>query len=769
MATGATGNLVTVAGAYGFGDGPQADANLYSPMGIAVDSNGAVYFADKGNNRVRKVTGGTVSTVAGTGMPGSSGDGGPAVDAQLNQPVGVAVDTNDNIYIADSYNHKIRKIDHSTLQITTFAGSTDAGSSGDNGPATDARLYYPTGVAVDAAGNVYIADSYNQKIRKVDHTTLVISTFAGAGAPGYSGNGGLAASALFDYPQGVAVSADGSTVYVADTQNHQVRKITAGNIYAFAGTHDIGNSGDGDDRLSATLQNPTSVAVYGTFVYIADTGNNRIRKAATTVGGKITAYAGTGAYGFTSDGNPATGAWMNGASGVGVGPTGTVYLSDRDNNMIRMVDGSGNLSTIAGSGTWGSTGDTGAATSARLNNPAGIAVAANGDVYIADRANNKVRKLRASDGKIVTIAGTGVANFDGDGGDAVNASLSAPRGVAVAANGDVYIADTNNNRIRKITASTGKITTVAGKDTDGSSGDDGPATAAELHGPFSVAVASDGSFYIADTWNQRIRKVSGGIITTIAGTGTGGYNDTSIAHLAQVNYPFAVAVDSSNNVYVADTYNHLVRKIVGDTISTVAGNHTGTFVNDGIPATSAGVTAPTGIAFDASNNMYIADTGNYRIRRVTASNGYISTVAGLGAPGYAGENITATSSPITSAYGIGVDAAGNIFYSDESIHRVRRIETAASPVQTSTTTTTTAALVIPRKGGLTGKILATHLGMATPSGARYSITVAKTSKTKCAVKKSKLVSLKTGTCRFTVTVRPTKGATKRKTSTLDTQ
>ena len=267
------------------------------------------------------------------------------------------------------------------------------------------------------------------------------------------------------------------------------------------------------------------------------------------------------------------------------------------------------ISTFAGNGTAGYSGDNGPATSATLS-PAGIAVDAAGNLYIADTFNDRIRKV--SGGVITTVAGNGTSGSNGENIPATTAQLNWPYGVAVDAAGNLYIANTYNNRICKVSG--GMITTIAGNGTHGFGGDNGPATAAQLSYPDGVAVDAAGNVYIADTDNDRIRKVSGGVIATVAGNGTEGFSgDKGPATAAQLGWPYSVAVDAAGNLFIADTYNNRIRKVSGGAIATVGGDGTFGFGGDKGPATSAAV-SPAGVALDSAGRLYIADTVNYRIR-----------------------------------------------------------------------------------------------------------------------------------------------------------
>jgi trimeric autotransporter adhesin len=335
--------------------------------------------------------------------------------------------------------------------IYTIGGNGTAGYSGDGGPATSAELHGDNAVAVDAAGNSYIADYYNNRIRKITASTGIISTVAGNGTAGYSGDGGAATSAEINGPGDVAVD-------------------TAGNLY------------------------------------ISDLGNNRIRKV-TVATGVISTVAGNGTKGYSGDGGAATSAEI-GPNGLTVDSAGNIYMADEFSNRIRKVTAStGIISTVAGNGTAGYSGDGGAATSAELNVPDAVAVDGAGNIYLSDHNNERVRKVTVSTGKIATIAGNGTAGYSGDGGLATSAELNGPGGLALNAAGDLFIGDFGNNRVRKVAAATSVISTVAGNGVSGYSGDGGAATSAEMDGPSGIALDSAGNLYIADFGNNRIRFV----------------------------------------------------------------------------------------------------------------------------------------------------------------------------------------------------------------------------------------------------------------------
>jgi len=341
-----------------------------------------------------QVAGGTISTLAGTGAPGYSGDGGAATSALLRHPEGVAVAPNGDVYFGDTDNDVVRKVAFATGLITTVAGNGLPGSTGDGGPATSAKLKAPEDVFVAASGDLYIADTGNHEIRKVAAATGVITTVAGNGSPGSTGDLGLATAARLNSPRGITVASNGD-FYIGDRSNNKVRKVTAltGIITTYAGTGTAGYSGDGALATLARLNRPQGIHLASNGdLYIADALNSAIRKVAA-VTGIITTYAGTGTAGFSGDGGAATSAQLNAPEAMHLNSVGDLYIADTVNNRIRRVSSGGTITTVAGTGTAGSAGDGGSATAAQLDTPRGIAIGSNGAYYIGDRNNNKIRKV----------------------------------------------------------------------------------------------------------------------------------------------------------------------------------------------------------------------------------------------------------------------------------------------------------------------------------------------------------------------------------------
>ena len=661
-----------------------------TPARIFKDSAGNFYMStmvvgDEGlyGNVVYKVdSSGQLTTVAGNGTEGFSGDGGPATNAALSGPEGVFVDRAGNIFIADSLNDRIRKVDAATGIIHTVAGNGNFGFSGDGGPATSAELHSPIGVFVDSAGNIFIADSGNERIREVVATTGNIQTVAGNGTAGFSGDGGLATSASLSGPEAVFVDGSGN-IFIADTFNQRIREVTAakGRIRTVAGTGNYGFGGDGGPATNATFFNPSDLSVdnFGN-IFIADSNNSRIREVVAATG-TIRTVAGNGTEGFSGDGGPATGAQLGIPTGVSIDSSGNLFISDTVNNRIReVIAATGNIQTVAGNGTFGYSGDGGPATNATINVPSDVRADSAGNLFIADTFNNRIRKVVAATGSIQTVAGNGIADFSGDGGLAASAALHFPEGVFVDGAGNIFIADHLNGRIREVVASTGNIQTVAGNGTFSFSGDGGPATSAGLVQANGVFVDSSGDIFLPD--NSRIREVVGttGIIQTVAGNGTyGSSGDGGPATSAQLFLPLGVYVDSFGNIFIADSNNSRIREVVAATgaIRTVAGNGTFGFSGDGGPATGAQLAGPKGVYVDSAGNLFIADTYNSRIREVDAVTGIIRTVAGNGAFGFSGDGGPASNAELDLlvgfSNGITGDRQGNLLIAEESNSRIRRI------------------------------------------------------------------------------------------------
>jgi sugar lactone lactonase YvrE len=503
----AAGKISTLAGigvrGYGGDGGVATAAKLSNPTGVTTDSAGNIYIADSGIGRIRIVTSdGIIDTVAGGGF-GSVGDGGPAKNAYIRYPTAVAFDSAGRLVIADYNDNRVRMVSAAGI-ISTIAGNGSPGFSGDGGPATAAQLDKPGALAYDSGGLLYVADSGSSRVRRVavDGT---INTVAGNGTGGSGGDGGLASAAQLTTPFGITVDFTGN-LFIADYDNFRVRKVTPdGIVSTLAGNGISGYSGDGGPATAAQLNNPAGVAFDSSGnVYIADYKNNRVRKVVP--GGVISTIAGNGEQGHNGDGGPATAAQLSSPLGVAVDSAGNLYVTDAIYGLVRKVTTAGIISTVAGNGSSGYGGDDGPATAASLFAPYGLAVDSAGNIFVADTLNSRIRKITAA-GVISTVAGTGEFGYSGDGRPATSAALNFPYAVAVDSAGNLFIPDTGNNRIRQITPN-GIIRTVIGNGIGGFSGDYGTAVSAQINYPTGLAFDAKGSLFVADENNHRIRKIT---------------------------------------------------------------------------------------------------------------------------------------------------------------------------------------------------------------------------------------------------------------------
>ncbi len=595
-------------------DGTGATARFNAPRGVTLDTSGNIYVADTGNNTIRKITAaGVVTTMAGSATA-SGFVNGTASAARFDLPSSVTTDASGNIYVADTLNNGIRKVT-SVGAVTTFAGVNGIGFT--NGSSTGVRFYMPTGVATDTSGNVYVADSDNNAIREISPTGIV-TTLAG----GVLGNP-VSQGTITTTSVPVAVATDSSAnVYVADTNDTIIMIAPGGTVSVLAGTAGTSGSTDGTGGAAA-FNGPSGLATDSNAnVYVADTANNTIRMIAA--GGVVTTMAGTAGASGAVD---ATGsaASFNAPSGVATDSNANVYVADTGNNTIRVISPAGVVTTLGGAaGLSGSTDSS--AGNPLFNVPAGIAVDSSGNLYIADFNNNTIRKA-SSTAAVSTLAGTaGTAGFIN--GTGATAAFDGPTGVATDGAGNVYVADAVNNTIRKIT-SAGVVSTLAG--TAGIKGSaDGTGATASFNYPNGVAVDGSGNVYVADSGNFTIRKItSAGVVTTLAGSAGASGNANGTGSAASFNfggkYLSGIAVDGNGNVYLADSNNYAVRMITSaGVVTTLAGGQLGSADGTGAAASFDNL---NGIVVDSSGNVYVADDG-YTIRKVTSA-GVVTTIAGV--------------------------------------------------------------------------------------------------------------------------------------------
>lgn len=609
-------------GGQGAVDGTGAAARFRTPTGIAADAAGNLYSADSGNHTIRRITPeGDVTTLAGAAQESGSVDGSGAA-ARFNAPFDIAAGAAGNLYVADSGNHTIRAISPSG-EVTTLAGTAGSAGSAD-GSGAAARLNTPGGIAASADGNLYVADSFNHVIRRITPAGEV-TTLAGMALTSGSADG-TATAARFNTPVGIAVDAAGN-VYVADTGNHVIRRITPeGDVTTLAGTAGSPGSADGNG-VDARLNTPFGVAVDAAGnVYVGDTGNYTIRKI--TAAGTVTTLAGTAGNAGSVDGGAAD-ARFHLPSDIATDGAGNVFAADTGNNAIRRISQSGNVATLAGSTTIAGS-DDGSGAAARFSTPVGVAADASGNLYVADMGNHAVRKVTPA-GTVTTLAGMAGSTGSTDG-NGMEARFNMPAGVAADAAGNLYITDAGNHTIRKVSPA-GTVTTLAG--TAGSAGSaDGSGTAAKFDTPTGITVDAAGNLYVADTGNHTVRKLNpAGEVTTLAGTPGSFSAADGMGAAARFSLPFGIAADAAGTLYVADLGNHAIRKIAPDgAVSTLAGSLEIAGSSDGNGA-GAQFKTPVGIAVDATGNLVVADTGNHTIRAISPS-GAVTTLAGV--PGKGG-------------------------------------------------------------------------------------------------------------------------------------
>jgi sugar lactone lactonase YvrE len=486
----------------------------------------------------------------------------------------------------------------------------------------------------------------------------------------------MATEARLAFPYQITVDGEGN-LYIADRDAHRVRKVDAqGRISTFAGSGTAGFAGDGGSAAAAQLSAPRGVAVDADGnVYISDSGNNRIRRVAPD--GTISTFAGSGNAGFSGDRGKATEASLDLPLALAVDRRGNVYIADYDNNRIRQVTRDGLIRTVAGNGGTGATGDGGSAVDASVGGPRGIAVDAVGNLYIAQAEANRIRRVSA-DARITTVAGGGTPGFTGDGGTATDALLNSPLAVAADANGRLLIADSANNRIRRVTPD-GTIGTFAG----GPGANSLPASQVSVIYPRGGVRDRAGNFYVADNGHCRILKIDpSGIVTVIAGNGApGGYHGEGLnATAASLGTPEdgchidGLAVDAADNIYIPDLFQHRVLKLdAAGNLTTVAGNGLTGFSGDGGRAIQASFSPEIwNVALDGQGNLYIADGANHRVRRVD-TNGMITTVAGSGSESYSGDGGKALDAGIPLPDGLFIDAIGNLYIADPMDQRIHRV------------------------------------------------------------------------------------------------
>jgi uncharacterized repeat protein (TIGR02543 family) len=653
----------------GYMDGTNSQARFNLPGSIARDTNGNLYIADIVNQVIRKVSpDGKVTTFAGqAGMTGTAD--GPASEARFNNPNGLALGSDGNLYIADTFNHTVRKITPSG-DVSTLAGS--AGQSGYlNGWGSAARFSYPVGVAVDTNGNVYVADTSNHTIRRITPAGLVTRV---AGQPGFPGSldgksSPLGKAGRFNNPFSLTLDSSGN-IYVADYGNDTIRKITpAGAVTTIAGIPGFAGSVDGTNA-TAQFSSPEGVAVDAAGnVFVADAGNNAIRRV--TPQGVVTTVAGLPGTSGSADGGNGTNTF-NAPGNLTVDASGNIYVVDSDNHTIRTISPGGDVLTLAGQAPASPGAVDGPADKATFTSPQAVALDSATNVWVADTFAQLIRKITA-DGVVSTIAGTNKVSGTNDG-IGTTARFNQPRGLAFDTNGNLYVADTVNSVIRRM-APDGTVATIAGAGTNGIA--DGTNNRAQFNQPRGVVVDTNGIVYVADTGNQTIRRVqlidTNWVVTTILGAPlTNGVADGTNTD-ARFNQPGEMAIDTSGTIYLADTGNQSVRKLAPvDTnwvVTTLAGTN-GVVGNDDGTNGTARFFKPGAVALDITGNVFVADTENQMIRKISPS-GVVTTIGGkVGESG--NTDGTGQDARFSGPSAIAADVAGNVYVADPGNGRVRK-------------------------------------------------------------------------------------------------
>jgi sugar lactone lactonase YvrE len=672
-------SFTTLAGSASIGaaDGTGATARFSGPSGVAADRQGNIYVTDSGNNTIRKITpGGTVTTIAGQiGVKGSAD--GPGTNASFNLPTGIAVDTNGNLYVADEFNDTIRKIVPvgTNWVVSTLAGQVGVANLAD-GLGTNALFSTPAAIAVDVAGNVYVADTANDVIRQVN-TFGFVSTIAGQ--PHHPGSAnGTNNGAQFYMPFGITVDA-ATNLYVTDGINETVRKIVPVDVgwavSTIAGQVLVSGSADGVGT-NAQFSGPAGIVISGgSTLYVADDNNNTIRKLTLTgTNWTVSTLAGlVGVYGDADGAN--NNARFHSPIGATVDGAGNIYVADANNNEIRKISPGGVVSTFAGVSTGSADGP---GTNALFWSTAAVALDGQGNVYVADYYNCTIRKI-ATNGVVSTIAGLAGIFGSADGTNST-ARFYYPSDIALDSGGSLYVADAYNSTIRKITpVGTNWVTSTIAGQAEVYGEADGVGSNAFFYVPAGIAVDANTNIFVSDNYGMVIRKVTpvgtNWIVTTIAGLPFTEGSANGVGTNAMFYFPRGLAVDNASNVYVADSENNGIRKLspIGTNwlVSTLAGVAS-IRANDDGTGTNAHFFFPDDVTFDTTGHLYVMDTYNQTIRKMTlmGTNWAVTTVAGqIGVTG--STDGIGTNALFNYAQSLAFDITGNLYVADTHNSTIR--------------------------------------------------------------------------------------------------
>ena len=578
----------------------------------------------------------------------SIGDGKRGIDVVLTLVDGIATDPRGNIYISHRSQNRIRKLSPNGT-ITTIAGNGIAGFSGDGVPALKSSLNFPAGLAFDK-GNLYVADRNNHRIRKID-SKGIISTVAGTGIPECCNDNGLAVEAHLHFPSDIDVDTEGN-LYISDRSNNRIRKVNPdGIITTIAGLGKPGYGGDFGPADQALLKYPFGVSHdnKGNF-YIADRGNNRVRKIDQR--GIITTIAGDGTHSFGGDYGPANQSSLAFPTDVIVDSLGMVYIADRNNNRVRKIDRLGVITTLMGLSQTEFNGDNEISAETTLHLPFALALNGEDRLLVVDRNHFRVREVRLQSNQVETIAGNGTFLFRGDGGPGGGATLDAPSGIALDSKGNVLFADRLHQRIRRV-RSNGILETVIGNGKQGNEGNGRPGIEATLHLPEVLVIDREDNIYLTQrTGNAWIIRKSNaeGIITHFAGNGRqGNTGDGGPAIEASFHTISDIAADGSGNIFIADSINRNIRKIdkqgIISTIAEASLEALGTEVH------------PNGIVFDKVGSIFFSDSGSSKVYKIDTS-GAITLIAGTGDFGDHGDEGPALEAGLRSPGGLAIGPDG---------------------------------------------------------------------------------------------------------------
>lgn len=594
------------------------------------------------------------------------GDGKPATSVTLTLVDGVTADRDGNIYISHRSKNRIRKVTPDGI-ITTIAGNGNAGFSGDGGSALEATLNFPAGLAVDDEKNLYIADRNNHRIRKVSPDGI-ITTVAGTGIPDFGGDEGSALAAHLHLPSDVEVGPKGN-LYISDRSNHRIRKVDQqGTITTVAGIGLEGFGGDFGLAIKAVLKFPFGISLdLKGNLYIADRGNNRVRKVDTR--GTITTIAGDSMHSFGGDYGPASHSNLAYPTDVVVDAENNIYIADRNNNRIRKIDRQGVITTFMGIGETDFNGDNEIAPDTSLHLPFALAIHPNNQLLVVDRTHFRVRSVGLKNYRVSTVAGNGKSLFKGDGGPGKGATLNTPSGIVLDSHDNILFADLQHHRIRKL-APDGIITTFAGNGREGYEGNGGPALSAALFMPSTLAIDHEDNLYVVHRLGNSwvIRKIdAGGTITHFAGNGQqGSEGDGGPAVEASFYTISDIATDKMGNVYISDSTSRSIRKIDKQGIIQKVLDETRVPMGEEFH--------PNSVRVDAEGAIYFSDSGSSRIGKL-GSNGVFHIIGGSGEFKDSGNNGSAISAGIRSPGGLVLGSDGTLYLAEEQTARIRKIDT----------------------------------------------------------------------------------------------